>query len=269
MTIENQIKVVAALEAGKAKIVDPKNWTTELFARDSEGRDADVMSDKAVCFCSDGALMAAVGLDWSCYNSPYGVAYRALCDETDGSGIINYNDSHTHAEVMEVWDKAIQQAKDKLVVLNLERLIAAVEQHPEVEFNLDYFKVDTMDCNGNVCGTLFCTAGLATTLPEFKAAGFELVARPNHHYPSYSVQVNGDHIVASEDTDKTFGASAFRNLFAGRNDGDFDKDHGGAVSVASDDIFANNWKIGEHVTDKELALWRLNKQLAIYKEKVQ
>lgn len=264
MTIENQIKVVATLKSGKAKIADPKNWTTDEYARDKNGRDVSCTSAEATCFCSVGALANVMNVHSEHENRVQWECIKQLNACSDGDTIYDYNDSHTHAEVMEVWDRAIQKAEDKLVVMNLERLITAVEAEPEQNFNLSSFKIDKTDDTGNVCGTLFCTVGLACTLPEFQLQEFKLIQQ-GQRYKSYHVEVNGEHIGNNPvDTDKAFGERAFARLFAARGEGVLDKEH---PAVVGSDAY-NDVLIDSSTSDKELALWRLTKQLAIYKEKV-
>ena len=71
------------------------------------------------------------------------------------------------------------------IINNLEILSAAVEAQPEPMFNLRRFKNETE------CGTLFCTVGLATTIPHFQELGFKMV----EEYPKwFMVQVGDDAI---------------------------------------------------------------------------
>jgi hypothetical protein len=186
---------------------------------------------------------------------------------------VNFNDADetTHEQVIAVWDKAIEKAKDKLVVLNLERLIQAVEQQPETSFDLSYFRKD-QTAEDNVCGTLFCTVGLACTLPEFSAIGFELKAQPSHRWDlpgvvSYKAYVNDVDVYMAHETDTTFGNNAFERLFDCRGCGIMDDSHPNFVLYDADEP-DDGGEIDESVTDKQLALWRLNEQLAIYKEKL-
>jgi hypothetical protein len=102
------------LKAGRAVIADPTRWTQGVWVRDAQGvsLDDDVMSEAAACFCSDGALYRAVGYAASnAAPAEYGSAYHELnvtVNELEGiSDIIGYNDSHTHAEVLAVWDATI------------------------------------------------------------------------------------------------------------------------------------------------------------------
>ncbi len=249
-TIKHQLAVVAMLEAAQAKIKNPAHWTTEAFARNALGQRVESNSPDATCFCSDGALMSLIGTDMDVPNdldnSVYWSCFNAL--KSDAGTIIDINDSLPHAEVMAVWDATIQREKDRLVVYNLEVLTEAVEAQPEQNFDLRYFRTE------GKCGTLFCTVGLATTLPEFQNQGFTL-----EPYTStvnvLVVKVNGEEVVSSGASDAAFGVDSYENLFSHRGTSEFDKSLGVLPAY-------------EEVSDKTLALHRLNRQLDIYKGKM-
>lgn len=113
------MKLSEFLTLAKAKIEDENNWTTGAYARDKEGRAVPSFSEAACKFCSFGAVRsmdklenvkqlsndAKVILD--------GVANELLADSPTWAGTIDFNDSHTHKEVMNFWDKAIQKATEK------------------------------------------------------------------------------------------------------------------------------------------------------------
>lgn len=262
MNIEQQVEVVKVLKASREKISKPEAWIKGGFARDSEGNYVNSTDEHAVCFCSLGAINSVTGL-WS--NERHG-ATVAIEDVIGDFSIPSFNDadSTTHEDILRVWDKAIAAAEKKLVALNLERLIQAVDDQPEDKFDLSSFRIDKKDAN-NVCGTLFCTVGLACTLPEFQSVGFHLVLRDNEYDREVEQKVYiakvGDVAVCSGSADPTFGEGSFERLFATRDSGVLDADHPEAVWGIDDEWF----EIDDSVTDKQLALWRLRKQLAIYK----
>jgi hypothetical protein len=93
--------VKEVLVAAKDEISNPKNWTQKVYARDSEGNFVSYDSSEAVCWCSDGALNRVT--------PNYGIYSKAelvLKSVMDGN-IINFNDTRTHEEVMQAFDKAI------------------------------------------------------------------------------------------------------------------------------------------------------------------
>lgn len=91
------------LRKAKALIDTPEKWTQGAFARDAKGRGVETHDVKAVCFCSAGAL-GKVNHDGP--NEPYEYLTRSF-----GGGLVVFNDTHTHAEVMAKWDEAIALAE--------------------------------------------------------------------------------------------------------------------------------------------------------------
>lgn len=126
---------------------------------------------------------------------------------------------------------------------NLYTLLGAVQAQPEKQFDLTRYCDDT----DNVCGTLFCTAGLAGTLPFFQSQGMVLAKKRW----GFMVEVDGVDVDETPKTDDLFGDSAWYNLFASRGDGDRDED----IAVAS----------RTHLTDKELAIARIEAQIEAIK----
>ena len=92
------------LRKAKALIDTPEKWTQGAFARDRIGNQTLNLNDKAVCFCSAGALGRLNALD---YQSIKIINYLAGVM----GDIVGFNDTHTHAEVMAKWDEAIALAE--------------------------------------------------------------------------------------------------------------------------------------------------------------
>lgn len=85
----------------KALITDPKNWTQGAYARTGDGVPVPLSHSAAVCFCSMGAIRRISG--------ELGAPYQALKREIGPSDMVcEYNDSHTHEEVLALFDKAIE-----------------------------------------------------------------------------------------------------------------------------------------------------------------
>lgn len=89
------------LRAGKALIATPETWTQGEWARNTQLHKVNVYSPKAVCWCSIGA---ALKVD---------ISEDALHHLRIAAGelVWMFNDRHTHAEVMEMWDRAIALAE--------------------------------------------------------------------------------------------------------------------------------------------------------------
>lgn len=101
------MKTSEILIAAKALIDTPEKWTRGSFARDSENYHVDFYSKDAVCYCSLGALYKS---QQGIHSLEAALAKRHLWYAA-GESIAEYNDTHTHPEVMAVWDKAIELAK--------------------------------------------------------------------------------------------------------------------------------------------------------------
>ncbi|MXN46085.1 hypothetical protein GR138_12880 [Shinella kummerowiae] len=101
-----------ALQKARELISDPKRWTQEAYARDTDGVDnvncgSDHIPEDSVCFCSIGAIAKAYGCNISAAecSTAFKLLEAGLDDEV---GV--YNDSHTHAEVLAAFDLAIARA---------------------------------------------------------------------------------------------------------------------------------------------------------------
>jgi predicted nucleotidyltransferase len=103
------MNTVEILKAARELISDEKRWTTCAMARDSAGHAVEAWDDDAVCFCSVGAIAKA------CVDiHPRGEidARNALTKETTGGHtIVSFNDTHQHAEVLALFDRAISRAE--------------------------------------------------------------------------------------------------------------------------------------------------------------
>jgi hypothetical protein len=96
----------------KALIADPKNWTQGVFARNADGYSTGVHEEDAICFCTLGAIaVAGDNQKWA-----QQIAINTLSKiitvnaSNDAVSVGAFNDTHTHEEVMELFDKAIKEA---------------------------------------------------------------------------------------------------------------------------------------------------------------
>ncbi len=246
MSIDNQLGIIKRLKAARAKIIDPATWCREALYKNAEGEAARDPST-ACSFCSMGAFVAVGGRPIS----GDGWGYVGKAAKVFGSSAVFVNDNKTHDEVIEMWNGAIKLAEADLIILNLERLIKAVEAQPDDAFNLRFY------ADKKIYGTFYCTVGLAACIPEFKLQGYELIWRENS---TAIVTVRGNPAGYAE-TDQDFGADSYDLLFTTRGWSAFDSD----FEVAGED--GPSLPGQDFLTDKTLALHRLNKQLAIYKER--
>jgi hypothetical protein len=95
--------VADILRAARGKIERPENWTQKALARDADGGRADPFYEEATCWCASGALYA-IG------TALFGAVFEALARAMDGD-IPTFNDSHTHAEVLAAFSRAIELAE--------------------------------------------------------------------------------------------------------------------------------------------------------------
>ncbi len=95
---------LAVLKAGRALIADEKKWTRDEYALDRYGRSIEPHFKRAVCFCSAGSLSHVTGIPIGKIEAR-NPAWQLLDDETQN--ISEFNDTHTHAEVLAAWDRAI------------------------------------------------------------------------------------------------------------------------------------------------------------------
>jgi len=106
------------LTAAKALIENPENWIQDELSQDSEGRKVAVTDTNATCFCSMGAFVHYLHGKPQAHERDLPVV--AALDEASvkvsgdaDMNIVTFNDTHSHAEVMAVWNNAIFTAKEQ------------------------------------------------------------------------------------------------------------------------------------------------------------
>ena len=91
------------LKAGRELISDPARWTQGAFARNETGES--IFADEgAIRFCSIGAISKVCGK--RCVS-------KFACEVLGGFNVALFNDTHTHAEVLAMWDRAIAAEEAK------------------------------------------------------------------------------------------------------------------------------------------------------------
>jgi hypothetical protein len=102
--VTNTIEV---LKAARELISDPAHWTQEDFAKDVFGLPVEPLYHRAVCFCALGALAKAYNLDP--HEIDHSEAAYAIADAVNiGVDYIpEFNDDHSHAEILAAFDAAI------------------------------------------------------------------------------------------------------------------------------------------------------------------
>lgn len=117
---------------------------------------------------------------------------------------------------------------------NLLQAIAATEAFPERLLALHYYRKETD------CGTMYCLAGLLTTVPHFAEQGLTL--QRSERDPTWTLVTEGRKL------NDILGYSAWFRLFAPRGAAEWDE------QLLRDGT----------LTDKQLALARLRRQLEEY-----
>jgi hypothetical protein len=139
------------------------------------------------------------------------------------------------------------------VIHNLEVAISIIEEAPADKFDLTHFAEHTD------CGTIACSLGTLAMQPYFQAQGLALCEGGTMYSNRLGCRLNGRNVLYSEELNDMFGEDAFKRLFHARYSGICDMDI--LKSCTGDDA-------DDKISDKQLALKRLTRQLAIYNEKV-
>ena len=98
------------LKAARQLISDPAKWTQNLFARDKDGKSIDPQNKDAVCFCSFGAIERFTGCKTL---SEVEGHLDNVCEKLFHTNVISFNDTHTHAEVLALFDAAIAELEEE------------------------------------------------------------------------------------------------------------------------------------------------------------
>jgi hypothetical protein len=93
------------LKAARQLITDPAKWTQGVAARNRLGSSIDPLAENAFCFCSLGAIRNVVASDDHAFER----ASDALRSHSPTGVAAAFNDTHTHAEVLALFDKAIAE----------------------------------------------------------------------------------------------------------------------------------------------------------------
>ena len=101
------------LKAARQLITDPAKWTQGELARDAEGNVSYVGSESATCWCLMGAIFHVVRADKptaaDARRSHSDAALELLSAANRKKSVVRFNDTHTHAEVLALFDAAIAE----------------------------------------------------------------------------------------------------------------------------------------------------------------
>ena len=98
------------LRAARARIADPKNWTTDTFARDANGWPCSARDKNACRWCAYGALRAD-----GYFNDAPATALLSEASQALNCGMLPHavNDLKGHSAVLKIYDRAIELAEGK------------------------------------------------------------------------------------------------------------------------------------------------------------
>jgi hypothetical protein len=100
--------VLDLLTRAQDLIRDPAHWHQGWFAVDADGRECPSDSKQAVCFCSIGAMARAKPETHQLTQLARKYLQEAIGLE---QSIVDFNDTHTHDQVMAMWDRARELAR--------------------------------------------------------------------------------------------------------------------------------------------------------------
>jgi hypothetical protein len=101
----------AILRLARKLIEKPRAWTKGAPAKDKRGEFVSPMDKRAVCWCALGAverIARAIGSKSDVENSAHYFLYCAI-----RTSIAEYNDTHTHKQILGRFDRAIALAEGK------------------------------------------------------------------------------------------------------------------------------------------------------------
>jgi hypothetical protein len=94
------------LKAARQLITDPAKWTQNAFARDKNGKMISPTNNGAVCFCALGAIRFVTKEPKITVAD---IFLNAVSNSKNGEDLDTFNDTHTHAEVLALFDAAIAE----------------------------------------------------------------------------------------------------------------------------------------------------------------
>jgi len=100
------VSVKQVLINARNLISDPCTWTQCSFAIDRRGVDVGINDSGACCFCAEGAVRK--------YAKAFALR-KACLDKVESyinDSLWSFNDKHSHAEVIRLFDRAIAECDD-------------------------------------------------------------------------------------------------------------------------------------------------------------
>lgn len=102
----HKARTAANLTAARDLIATAETWTQGCYARGRQGQACNVFARSATCFCAIGALckITARLVEQTGEAQPE----MAALHDAIGMSVSSYNDMHSHAHVLSMFDRAIE-----------------------------------------------------------------------------------------------------------------------------------------------------------------
>lgn len=120
------MSIADLLERARFRIEDPSQWTRRAYARTASGVEVIGHLDKVVqredfkratCWCAIGALAAEVtdvdDVHAAAILLMEAIRSRGIHTGYSARDVVEYNDTHTHEEMLRMFDWAIKLAKER------------------------------------------------------------------------------------------------------------------------------------------------------------
>lgn len=106
------MKTSEVLQKARDLLTDREHWAQDWFAYDNSGLFVDPTDEGATCWCSIGAICKVEGItNHNASKALFRLNGVLKVHFNWWSSVADYNDTHTHEEVLAVFDKAIELAK--------------------------------------------------------------------------------------------------------------------------------------------------------------
>lgn len=105
------MKPSEVLRRARARIEKPENWCQKYYAVNEQGMAVAPESKEACSWCSEGALLTIAGMSFN--ERRRTLLYLDAVTGLSTLGAGHFNDTHTHAEVLDLFDRAIALAESE------------------------------------------------------------------------------------------------------------------------------------------------------------
>ena len=105
------MKLSEFLVIAKSKIDSENKWCQGSCAINVKGFTVLAIDSSACRFCAAGAIIS--GIDEKCEKLSHELLEEIIKKDSNHANLVEFNDSSTHKQVMELWDKAIAKALEQ------------------------------------------------------------------------------------------------------------------------------------------------------------